>query len=653
MERSKGWFTKHSFTNDFVNKLEEIYTKYPDEVFNIQGIAHKHTDIAQFSHSFFKKSSANIADLTTDPNANVRERSIASYNSENNKALMKINSLFLMYKKVKESFDEESANAALEKVINGELFINDLTNFSMSYCYAFELRNLLFDGMNFFKGNMKIKAPKRTSSFIALVIQSTAYISNQIMGACSYPDFFVILDYFLRKDHGENYMNDLKSDKTIERDVKNHFQNLIYSFGFPFRSSQSAFTNLSVLDKGFMEALFKDYYLPEGEINTESTIDLSKLFFEYYSEINSKEGIFTFPVVTLAISLDENNEYVDPEFAQWAAEASCGKALANIFQSQADSFSSCCRMRSNFDGVAELGFQNSFGVGGLSIGSHRVAGLNLPRIALLENENPNIVDEDLDIVNKILISHRRLIKDINDRGHFPLYQTNWMSINRQYSTIGFIGSYEYLRNKGFDGRQQEGIDTLAALLGKIENKIMDWQKEFKGDAAIYNIEQIPGESMAVRCCELDTLLGYNKFDFKLYSNQYIPLIEEASIYDRFKIQGQIDSLTSGGAILHINVDDEKQLSATQFKRMMEIARKTKTKYFAINYAFSECEEQHYSIGKHDICPVCEKDITCQYTRVVGFLVAVDSWNKTRRGFEYPNRHFYKNGELEVKEFEEN
>ena len=71
-----------------------------------------------------------------------------------------------------------------------------------------------------------------------------------------------------------------------------------------------------------------------------------------------------------------------------------------------------------------------------------------------------------------------------------------------------------------------------------------------------------------------------------------------------------------------------------------MAKDSGTIYFAINYAFSECEDRHYIIGKVNKCPISDKKIIEQYTRVVGFLVPVSSWNKTRKDFEYPKRVFY-------------
>jgi len=659
MQRLKGLHIKQSYPNDFVNWFEDMYKKYGETIFSIQGIANKHMDVVEFSKNFFGKST-NVADLSIDGNANVKEKNIMQYNYEFGKAFQKLNSIFLLYKWLDRCYDIETAQVATEKIISGELFVNDLTNYAMPYCYAFDLRELLSNGMNFFKGNMNIMPPKRSDSFLALLIQSTAYISNQIMGAASYPDFFVILDHFYRKELGEDYIKTLNNDSL--KKIKNQFQNFIYSMNFPFRGNQSAFTNLSVMDKGFSKELFKGYLIPDGDDfvkpNLDSATELSKIFFEYYSEINSNEGIFTFPVMTLAISLDDNNEYLDPDFVDWAARANSKKAVANIFQSKPTSFSSCCRLKNDFSKVADTGYQNSFGMGGLSIGSHRVAGLNLPRIAYLEKENPNILQENIDILHKILYSHRKLISHIISTGNLPLYDTGWIHLNRQYSTIGFIGAYEYVANKGHRITSNIGTKCISDILEKIEANIVKWQEDEKDERNIYNIEQIPGESMSVRLAEIDFELGYNnkksvtedgielnEISSRLYSNQYIPLIHDSSIYERLSVQGKIDSLTSGGAIAHINVDDEKPIDKDRFKQIIIAAKDLNVPYFAINYAYSECTQHHFSVGKHEECPICNAKIVCQYTRVVGFITPVKSWNSVRRDYEYDKRIFYTNGKI--------
>jgi ribonucleoside-triphosphate reductase len=212
--------------------------------------------------------------------------------------------------------------------------------------------------------------------------------------------------------------------------------------------------------------------------------------------------------------------------------------------------------------------------------------------------------------------------------------------------VGFVGVYEYVKNKGLSIETVAGTKLAKRVLKRVEEAASDWQQAEAGQGISYNIEQIPAESMAVRLAEIDSLLGYNKNEFKLYSNQYIPLISEAPIYDRFKIQGEMDKFTSGGSILHINVDDAQPLTADQLLKLMDTARKTGTIYFAVNYAFSECEKKHMIIGKKEACPVCGGNIVAQFTRVVGFLTSTKSWNSVRRTYEYPNRKFYKNKTLE-------
>ncbi len=641
----------HTFDRDFINCLNRLHRQYGDDVFEVLGIANRNLDIARFSEEFFNKATANVADVSVDDNANVSEKNISHYESESTKALQKLNSLAALYTWVKKCFSKKDADVALEKVLNGEVFVSDLTSFQKPYCFAFDLRNMLYEGMSFFKGNFKIHPPKRTSSFVAQLIQTIAYISNQIVGAAAFPDALIVWDYFLRQEYGPEYMSEIRENPKMYADVTNQFQNFIYSVNYPFRGAgQSAFTNLSVLDRGFMKSLFtkegvsgSDYMFPDGTtVNIDSAIAFSKLFFEYYTEINSKEGIFTFPVMTLAISIDEHHNFMDTEFVEWVSKANAEKCLGNVFINKPTSFSSCCRLLNNFENLSEIGYTNSFGVGTLSVGSHRVAGLNLPRLALLEKENSNIFEETMQAVHNILFAHRKLLENSIATGNMPLYTNNWINLKRQYSTVGFVGMHEYLKNKGLNPVEEPSIFEGLKLLKKIEEKMVLWQKE---DNCTFNLEQIPAESFAVRLAKLDSILGYNPSEFPLYSNQYLPLWEDSSIYDRFKLQGKFDSHTTGGAILHINVQDNKPLSPTQFRALLEQARTSGTVYFAINLAFSECADQHYSIGQQETCPVCKKPIVNQYTRVVGYLSKVSAWNKTRRTHDYPKRHFYTNGKL--------
>ena len=123
-------------------------------------------------------------------------------------------------------------------------------------------------------------------------------------------------------------------------------------------------------------------------------------------------------------------------------------------------------------------------------------------------------------------------------------------------------------------------------------------------------------------------------------------MEDCPVYERFKVQGQLDQLTSGGNILHCNVDGEKPLTPEQYERIIDLAKDCKVKYFGINYAYSECSNRHYTIGKNKTCPICESPIVETWARVVGFITPKSAYNPVRRDFEFDRRVFYESERID-------
>ncbi|MDD3628152.1 MAG: hypothetical protein PHV06_12630, partial [bacterium] len=57
------------------------------------------------------------------------------------------------------------------------------------------------------------------------------------------------------------------------------------------------------------------------------------------------------------------------------------------------------------------------------------------------------------------------------------YTAGWISLKRQYSTIGFIGLNEYLINKGLSLlNSTKGVEEAISVLQKIEKTAMSWQE---------------------------------------------------------------------------------------------------------------------------------------------------------------------------------
>jgi anaerobic ribonucleoside-triphosphate reductase len=90
-------------------------------------------------------------------------------------------------------------------------------------------------------------------------------------------------------------------------------------------------------------------------------------------------------------------------------------------------------------------------------------------------------------------------------------------MKRMFSTFGVLGIYEC--EKTLKERFNNGSMNDILTFFNEKCKIYAEQEEI-----IHNIEQIPGESFAVRLCNIDKLLyGKEKVDYELYSNQFVPL----------------------------------------------------------------------------------------------------------------------------------
>jgi ribonucleoside-triphosphate reductase len=320
---------------------------------------------------------------------------------------------------------------------------------------------------------------------------------------------------------------------------------------------------------------------------------------------------------------------------QVIAEKNLQFGYINIYFGETSTLSSCCRLRSD----TKNEYFNQFGAGGTKIGSLGVVTLNLPRIAFESNKD---FDKFFDILKKRAIfavkinnTKRNLLKKRIKGGALPLYNHDFMSLESQYSTTGINGVNEAVVEMGFDVLEKSGQDFILKILKTINTINDQSSKQYK---APHNCEQTPSENSAIKLASKDKLLGIQR-KYNLYSNQFIPLTTNADMLDRIKLQGIFDGNMTGGAICHINIENQISESLTMFELMKACAEKGVV-YFAINYNIQQCFEGHMSVGKLDKCVICGADIENNYTRVVGFLTNTKNWHKVRREEDYPNRVFY-------------
>jgi ribonucleoside-triphosphate reductase len=411
----------------------------------------------------------------------------------------------------------------------------------------------------------------------------------------------------------------------------------IYTINQPLRGNQSCFTNISIYDDVFLNKLLPDYKIGDYGISPQK--DTVKKIQEIFLQVMNKElsrTPITFPVTTACFSIDENKEIQDKEFLRFIAKYNQKYGFINIYIGKTSTLSSCCRLRSETDNE----YFNSFGAGSTKIGSLGVCTINLPRMAF-KNKNKNNIDNfNIELKNLVQVcsrvnnAKRKLVQKRITNGNHPLYSLGFISLNKQYSTVGINGFNECIQIMDKNIVEQDGIDFGLSILHIINAENDKIAKQY---GVPHNTEQIPAENVSIKLAQKDELLGYNN-QYDLYSNQFIPLTANADIFDRIKLQGIFDEHFSGGSIAHLNL--ETTVSEETIINLIETCAKKGVVYFALNYVLSECESGHMVVTKNNTCTICGCNIINQYTRVVGFLTNVKNWHKVRREKDFPNRQFY-------------
>jgi ribonucleoside-triphosphate reductase len=408
-----------------------------------------------------------------------------------------------------------------------------------------------------------------------------------------------------------------------------------------------------VYDKYFLEQLLPSYVILGEPVQMDVVQEVQEIFLGCMNEVIDRTAV-TFPVITACFSVtEEGGERIvnDTDFLDFISEYNLKYGFINIYMGKSSTLSSCCRLRSEAEG---LGYSNSFGSGSTKIGSMGVVTLNLPRMAMLAIDMCEEYEESFDIFLEAVAGHaliaqtinaakREFLKDRISRGSLPLYDLGYMSLKKQYSTCGFTGLYEALEILGYDITTEAGLECAEEVLAVIRKVNDHCTKEF---GYPHNAEQVPAENSAVKLSQKDHIIGLydgleetDEPDYPIYSNQFIPLWKsDASILDRMEVQGRLDPWCDGGSILHINVGSPVT-DIESMKNLIKLACKKGVVYFAINYVLHKCEHGHIWAGA-ELCPKCGGTSVDDLTRVVGFLTSIKNWNKTRREYDAPNRRFY-------------
>lgn len=614
---------------DFTNVFEFLKVDFGDDLAQLNGLSSKQLNYTDFIDNFVDK--AVVADASIDGNANVGHKDIVSLENEMSKPHSKLLGFNKIFYEIKKKYGYETARDWLVCEWTGYFYLHDAYNTTYKpYCFAYDIEKLVNEGLYFIE-NFNHQPPKHLITYTDFVAEFISWNCNRTSGAVGIPAFLVYSYYFWRKDIETGFV---QRDADYYRDQE--FQRIIYKLNQPFLRGgiQSAFTNFSIFDRPYLEALFGGKEFPDGSLMIEhidGILEYQKDFMKVVSKVR-EQNMMTFPVLTYAL-LRKDGKFVDEEFAKWCCEHNMKWADSNFFISDdINSLSNCCRLKSN---IKDLGYFNSIGGTALEVGSVKVNTINLARIAY-ETPKENYLDSLRELVTldlKALDRVRHIIQRNEEKGLLPNYSLGILNMKSQYNTIGIIGIYETLQKYGMTYKDELGYTYYTAegveFAKNILRTIHEVKDEFSKDKDyMINIEQIPGERAATILMEKDKLL-YPKEDYELplYGNQWIPLGVKTTIQEKVRLSAILDDACSGGSIAHINIDAPFKDFNTAWNMLNYIADAGVT-YFAFNLRISSCENNHGFYG--EVCPICGGKKVTTYQRIVGFLTPERTYSKERK-----------------------
>ncbi len=577
-----------------------------------------------------------------DANANVEHKNIATLIGELPKSSFIRLNRRLLTDRIKKMYGKDMADKYLEKLNHHFIYKNDETSLA-NYCASITMYPWLVGGTSSIGGNST--APTNLKSFCGGFVNMVFMVSSMLSGACATPEFLMYLNYFIGLEYGKEYWKE--ADKVVDLSVKKRtidkvitdcFEQIVYSINQPTgaRNYQAVFWNVAYYDKYYFESLFGNFFFPDGSQPDWNGLSwLQKRFMKWFNKERTKT-VLTFPVETMAL-LTKDGDVIDKEWGDFTAEMySEGHSFFTYMSDNADSLSSCCRLRNE---IQDNGFSYTLGAGGVSTGSKSVLTINLNRCVQYAVNNKidykAYLEDIIDLCHKVQLAYNENLKDLQKHGMLPLFDAGYINMSRQYLTIGVNGLVEAAEFLGISiNDNPEYEHFVQEILGIVERL----NKSYRTKEVMFNCEMIPAENVGVKHAKWDKEDGY-QVPRDCY-NSYFYIVEDTSlnVLDKFRLHGRkyIEHLT-GGSALHCNL--EEHLSQKQYRNLLRVAAQEGTNYFTFNIPNTVCNDCGH-IDKRYLheCPVCGSKNLDYLTRIIGYLKRISNFSEARQ--KEAQRRFY-------------
>lgn len=566
-----------------------------------------------------------------DANANVDNKNIATMEAEIHKDINIQINRELLRSELEKLYGKDFSENYIEQLSKHRIYTHDETSLK-PYCVSVTMYPFLLEGVQSLGGESK--APKHLSSFCGNFINFVYATASQFAGAVATVEFLMYFDYFARKDYGDDYLN------TNKKEVISNLQNVVYSINQPAaaRGYQSVFWNISTYDKYYFDAMFGTFMFPDfTQPSYDSLKELQEFFMKWFNKERTK-AVLTYPVVTAAC-LTDGSKLLDKNFEDHITEElSEGNSFFIFMSENAHALSSCCRLKNDVSDQMN-DFSYSLGAGGVATGSINVITMNLNRIiqdAVRSNEDVfDAVKKQTQEIHKYQIGYRKLVERYKDAGLLPVYDGGYISLDKQFLTIGVNGLTEAAEFLGHTVSPNEDYMNFVSKLLKVisdENKVAAKETGYK-----FNTEFVPAENLGVKNAKWDKKDGY--FVPRDCYNSYMYLVEdELSALEKFQLHGkETMQFLDGGSAYHCNLEEAPNQEG--FRKLLHVAAKEGCDYFCFNIKITICNKCDH-IDKRTLteCPKCGSHDVDWGTRVIGYLKRVSAFSEARQR-EHNLRHY--------------
>lgn len=476
-------------------------------------------------------------------------------------------------------------------------------------------------------------------------------LAAQFCGAISTPEWLAYMDYFVRREYGDDYYlhpdapADLSSrSRTVDKVITDAFEQVVYSLNQPAaaRGNQSVFWNIAYFDHPYFEGMFENFVFPDGTpMRWESVNWLQKRFMRWFNQERTRK-LLTFPVETVNL-LDDGENYVDREWANFVAEMWAQGHSFFVYRSDSvDSLASCCRLRNE---LQDNTFSYTLGAGGVATGSKCVMTVNVNRLvqnAIWDNGLDDIREamrEQVQKMHRYLLAFDAILMERRAAGLLPVYDAGFVTPQKQYLTIGINGFLEGAESLGI--QPDAGNPEYAAYAEAILQPIYEANRAARGDGILWNTEMVPAENLGVKNAAWDR--ADKLFVPRDCYNSYFYPVEDSTVnvLDKLKLHGRaFTRYLDGGSACHINLDEH--LTKQQYRLLLDAAIRTGCNYFTFNIPNTLCKTcGHISKHRLDKCPRCGSRDLDYATRIIGYLKLVSRFAAERQAEEH--RRYYAQG----------